>query len=79
MKFCNKRRLEYKGINNTVATTIYVTDEDIKSFHGEQFFKQFLVFVNVIKKFKEKEIEGYYYPDYQFIARRTELFLNPIS
>jgi len=28
---------------------------------------------------KEKEIEAYYYADYQHIARRTELFLNPVS
>lgn len=79
MKYCNKRRLEYISASNVVTTTAYVTEEDIKTFHGEKFFEQFLVFVKDIKKFKEKEIEGYYYPDYQFIARRTELFLNPIS
>jgi hypothetical protein len=80
VKFATRQRYSYK-VNGIDTDVDYVTMSDIESKHGSRFAEQFKKFALNLKKLhiKEKEIEAYYYADYQHIARRTELFLNPVS
>jgi len=76
MKFCPKRTVTFKGLNGVDTTSHFITEDDIKTFHGSEFFNQWLNFSNIIKKNFFDNTEGYYYEDYKFIAYRTELFLT---
>ena len=81
MKFATRQRYSYK-VNGIETDVDYVTISTIELKHGLKFTEQFKKFASDLKtvkiKSKEGEIDAYYYADYQFIARRTELFLNPI-
>jgi hypothetical protein len=82
MKFAPRRRYNYiaNGINTDAD---YVTSADICAHHGERFAAQFELFAAKLHKLhvhaEEKEIDAYYYTDYQHIARRTALFLDPAN
>lgn len=78
MKFCQRRRLEYLGLNNIVTSTDYVLLEDVEEFHGKEFTNQWLGFINQKPKLNIDHTEGYYYSDYQFAARQADSFLSQI-
>ena len=76
MKFCKYRTFEELRNNNTVVYN-YVTLEDIKTFHGEEFKNQFYLFIK--EKLKPSvfgKYEGYFYIDYQFYGYRTKMWLE---
>lgn len=76
MKFCPRRTTTFKGVGDVDTTSHFITEQDIKNFHGSEFYNQWLGFSSSIKKTLFNGIEGYYYEDYKFIAYRTELFLS---
>ena len=80
MKFCKKRRAVYKEAN-TERTADYVTLEDIKTFHGDAFAKQWMVFAGIgnLKISKFNEDAGYYASDYEYYARRTQQYIHPAN
>lgn len=76
MKFCPKRTITYQGLNQIETTAHYVTYNDVREFHGQEFANQWLVFSEKLPKFLVENKECYYYSDYKFIAYRTDLFLS---
>ena len=77
MKFCPKKRHEYKGLNCALTTIDYTTFDSVEAFHGEKFAKKWLEFVKYKSKFFIDGQECYYYYDYEFAARQTHSFLHP--
>jgi len=78
MKYCDRRNYEYKGLNGNETSTNYVTFNDIKQFHGEEFANQWLEFAKHggLKESVFGTDQGYYYIDYQFYSQRTKTFLE---
>jgi hypothetical protein len=77
MKFCRRKLYTYKGVNNTDASTNYVSIEDVKEFHGKQFADKWLEFIKSKPSFDVDGLKCYYYIDYSFAARQTNSFLYP--
>lgn len=77
MKFCTRRMLEYKGINNITTSVHYIFLDDVKKFHGVEFANKWLEFVSSKPNLKIDNNLCYYYDDYKFAARQTDSFLNP--
>lgn len=75
MKFCKKRLYNF----NDKASTHYITEEDILTFHGEAFFNQFKEFIKLKPKINIEDKNCYFYVDYEFAARQTDSFLNPLG
>jgi len=75
MKFCQKR---YYDIDRKTSTH-YITEEDIIKFHGDKFFNQFKGFIKLKPRISIDNKECYFYVDYEFAARQTNSFLNPIG
>jgi len=76
--FCKKRLYIYNGLNGIVTESHYVTEEDIKLFHSDEFLNQFLIFKD---KFNLKYNTfgndcGYYYLDYKNIALSVYSYVN---
>lgn len=76
MKFCQRRRLVYCGLNNIVTSTDYITLEDIEEFHGKDFASKWLEFIKQKPTLSLNDKKGYYYSDYQFAARQADSILN---
>jgi len=79
MKFCQKRHLTYNGLNGVATSTDYILLEDVISYHGKEFTDKWLYFIKDKPKLNINKIEGYYYTNYEFAARQTDSFLNPIG
>ena len=77
MKFCQKRKHEYKGITGTPTTTDYVLFNDVVDFHGKEFADKWLEFIKLKPITFIDGMECYYFADYEFAARRTHSFLHP--
>lgn len=77
MKYCHYKTYEYNK-DNIQTTSNYVTLNDIKKFHGEQFTNQWLKFVKIgnLASTNFGIEQGYYYIDYQFYAQRTKMWLE---
>lgn len=80
MKFCKSRVWEYSGPNNIQTVVHYITLNDIKQKHGEQFANQWLEFTKSNNLFESNfnNDSGYYESDYRFYARRTEQYINAV-
>jgi len=78
MKLCPKKTFEYIGLNSIPTSTHYITENDIVTFHGKDFFNQWKEFTERknIKKAKFGSEEGYYYFDYKEISYSTQQFLD---
>ena len=76
MKFCKKRKIEYKASDGTATSAHYITEKDITEFHGTSFAVQWKVFAQKINKTTYNGEEGYYFTDYQHFARATNSYLN---
>jgi len=79
MKFCPRKVYSYVGYNSLETSTFYITQEDVKEFHGEEFFKTWYNFIKDKHKVRVNDKECYYYADYEFAARQTNSFLYPVS
>lgn len=80
MKFCKSKVWEYNSPSNTQTVVHYVTFNDIKEKHGEEFAKQWLKFamMNNLQESKFDNQLGYYESDYRFYARRTDQYINAV-
>lgn len=78
MKFAPKNTYEYISLCSTPTSTHYITENDIMSFHGNDFFNQWKEFIKLRNICKEKfgDKEGYYYYDYKEAAYSTQQFLD---
>lgn len=75
MKFCQRR---YYNLNNKTSTH-YITEEDIVNYHGKDFYEQFKEFIKLKPKINIDNKDCFFYVDYEFAARQTDSFLNPIG
>ena len=78
MKFCNKKRLEYKDVTGKDVSVNYVTEQDMIDFHGLEFVGQWKVLARSLSKSRFGNEEGYYFSDYQHFARATHSFINAV-
>ena len=78
MKFCSKKRIEYKNDKGIDTSVNFVTEQDMINFHGLEFVGQWKVLARSLTKSKFGNEEGYYYSDYQHFARATDSFINAV-
>ena len=80
MKFCKSKVWEYSGPNGTQTVVHYITFDDLKQRHGEQFADQWLKFAKIynLQESKFNNESGYYESDYRFYARMTDQFINAV-
>lgn len=78
MKLLKKRNYEYTNTNGNLTSTNYITYSDVYNFHGSSFAKQWLEFLKIgnLNTSFFGQTEGYYYSDYEFYARRTQMYLE---
>jgi hypothetical protein len=76
MKFCKSRICEYEGLSGTPTTTKYVSYEDVASFHGDNFAKQWLDFIKDKPTLILDKQKYYYYVDYKHFAIATDMYVN---
>jgi len=77
MKFCKRRKHEYKNSGGVVTTCDYIVQDDVVDFHGKEFADKWLEFI----KYKPRTFidghECFFYSDYEYAARQTNSFLHP--
>lgn len=76
MKFCKPRTIEYLGRSGLPTTTNYIGYEDVSSFHGEEFAKQWLKFIENKPTLLLEGKNYYYYVDYKHFAITTDMYIN---
>jgi len=77
MKFCKKRKHEYKSTSGTSTTCDYILLDDVIDFHGDDFAKKWQEFIKLKPRTFIHGQECYFYADYEFAARQTQCYLNP--
>jgi hypothetical protein len=77
MKFCKRRKIDYKTPFNVETSSHYVTEKDILDFHGPKFTEQWKILARHKNASQFGEDIGFFYDDYQHYARATDSFLNP--
>ena len=78
MKFCKRRKIDYKTSFGVETSSHYVTEKDILDFHGSKFTEQWKILARHKGTSKFGEEVGYFYDDYQHFARATDSFINVV-
>jgi len=72
MKFCKPKSHHYKGLNNVETSYHYVTDQDVESFHGVDFFNKWKEYIAFKPYIIENAETRYYYSDYKECAYKAD-------
>jgi len=76
VKFCPKHTFNYTSFSNKETTVNYVSYEDVLTFHGEEFAKQWFNFIKDKPRLIVESRECFYYADYKQYAIATDMYIN---